>query len=199
MNLYIINALDFNSLALNSLALNTLARNKSFLANFINVLLNIMHRKVPRDRTIYFLRHAQTDWNLQQQLQGRNDVALNQIGKHQAAIVADIMAELPISNIICSPLLRARQTLEQLGLNVPVRFDPIWQELSIEAQEDKRFALSCKNLEQVPSETLLISHGSVFETLCRSFGLPTIKLNNCELISISSKQQLEQLYPGFAI
>lgn len=63
-------------------------------------------------KSFYFLRHGQTDWNKERRLQGRNDIPLNATGIDQAHGAKDLMAEVPITTICCSPLGRARQTAE---------------------------------------------------------------------------------------
>ncbi len=62
---------------------------------------------------ILFLRHGITEWNMQKKLQGRTDIALADAGKSQLLrwqIPADI------TQWYVSPLIRARQTAELLGL-----------------------------------------------------------------------------------
>jgi broad specificity phosphatase PhoE len=58
----------------------------------------------------YFLRHGQTDWNLQGRLQGHTDVPLNRTGLAQARVAADILANESIDIIVSSPLVRALKT-----------------------------------------------------------------------------------------
>jgi len=63
----------------------------------------------------FFLRHGQTDWNLQGRFQGHTDIALNATGLAQAESAALLLAPLRIDVIAASPLLRARQTAEIVG------------------------------------------------------------------------------------
>ncbi len=63
-------------------------------------------------KSFYFLRHGQTDWNKERRLQGSHDVPLNATGITQAHDAKDCLAEIPITTICCSPLGRARQTAE---------------------------------------------------------------------------------------
>jgi broad specificity phosphatase PhoE len=65
---------------------------------------------------IYFLRHGQTDWNVQRRLQGHHDVPLNAVGRSQALRNGGVLAEMLSGesrfDFVSSPLLRARQTME---------------------------------------------------------------------------------------
>ena len=70
--------------------------------------------------TIYYIRHGETEWNVEGRLQGVQDIPLNDLGRRQAAgsgrILADLLAcdgrsEAP-PRFVASPLGRARQTME---------------------------------------------------------------------------------------
>jgi probable phosphoglycerate mutase len=80
--------------------------------------------------TIYYIRHGETDWNVEGRLQGRRDVPLNARGREQAAHCGDVLRDLfgregvALANLdyVSSPLQRARTTMELtrtvLGLSV---------------------------------------------------------------------------------
>lgn len=61
-------------------------------------------------RNIYLLRHAETEWNRQERLQGTLDVPINAAGVRQSRTLARRLQNLPIGRIFTSPLARARQT-----------------------------------------------------------------------------------------
>lgn len=71
-------------------------------------------------KDFYFVRHGATDLNeKQKELRGEKhwgvqgggtDVSLNANGKRQAALAGNVLRKLPISSVVCSPLLRAIQT-----------------------------------------------------------------------------------------
>lgn len=63
----------------------------------------------------YFVRHGQTDWNLEQRIQGSTDIELNAIGKQQAAAMRDKLSNHSFVAIISSPLKRALQTAETIA------------------------------------------------------------------------------------
>jgi probable phosphoglycerate mutase len=60
----------------------------------------------------YYLRHGETDWNVDGRMQGHTDVPLNANGLAQAARARDMLAGLEIATICTSPLSRARRTAE---------------------------------------------------------------------------------------
>jgi probable phosphoglycerate mutase len=61
---------------------------------------------------IYLARHGQTDWNVQQRLQGGTDIPLNAVGRDQARALARFIADIPLVAVYCSPLKRSRETAE---------------------------------------------------------------------------------------
>src|SRR5438045_1386985 len=69
---------------------------------------------------IYYVRHALTDWNVQQRLQGRKDVPLNEQGIAQSVRCGEILRRLMLRaqrvpesfDYVSSPLVRARRTME---------------------------------------------------------------------------------------
>lgn len=74
---------------------------------------------------IYITRHGQTDWNVLRKVQGRCDKLLNDTGISQAYETKDNLANTDIDLIICSPLLRAKQTAEIINKdrNLPIIYD----------------------------------------------------------------------------
>src|SRR6266702_4660281 len=78
-------------------------------------------------RTLLIIRHGQTAWNVEHRLPGRlPGIELNDIGRQQAARLAEALTILPISAIISSPLERARETAEIVvkGRDLPVQLEP---------------------------------------------------------------------------
>ncbi|MEO0423961.1 MAG: histidine phosphatase family protein [Pseudomonadota bacterium] len=75
--------------------------------------------------TIYFVRHGQTEWNVQRRLQGRGDSPLTPLGRTQAQAHRRWLQADPPEAVIASPLGRVQATValatEDLGL--PVTFD----------------------------------------------------------------------------
>ncbi|MBH1940540.1 histidine phosphatase family protein [Mobilitalea sibirica] len=69
---------------------------------------------------IYLIRHGETDWNLQGRLQGREDIALNDNGIHQAKRCGQAFKDKEIKAVITSPLIRAKKTAEIISENISV-------------------------------------------------------------------------------
>ena len=65
---------------------------------------------------LILLRHGQTDWNLNQRLQGHRDIALNALGRRQAIEAAPSVAALAPSVIVSSDLGRARETASAVAV-----------------------------------------------------------------------------------
>ncbi|HZQ13770.1 MAG TPA: histidine phosphatase family protein [Pseudolabrys sp.] len=69
---------------------------------------------------IYYIRHGETDWNVEGRLQGHQDIPLNARGREQAAHCGAVLRDLFVQkgidpktlDYVSSPLGRARQTME---------------------------------------------------------------------------------------
>src|ERR1700755_1510010 len=73
----------------------------------------------PFSHRLIFLRHGETDWNVERRLQGQHDIPLNDNGRQQAAragkrVRAMESAFPPLNRLpyIASPLGRTRETME---------------------------------------------------------------------------------------
>lgn len=70
---------------------------------------------------IYIVRHGQTEWNRQKRIQGRADIPLNEKGKEQALETKNNLSSIDIDLIICSPLIRAKQTAEIINIDRDIK------------------------------------------------------------------------------
>lgn len=61
---------------------------------------------------IYLIRHGETDSNKEKRIAGSTDLPLNEVGISQANEVAEQLKNTQIDYIVCSDLLRAKQTAE---------------------------------------------------------------------------------------
>lgn len=66
---------------------------------------------------LYIIRHGQTDWNLINRIQGQKDVNLNKTGIMQAEKAREKIEKIEFDLIICSPLMRAKQTAKIINQN----------------------------------------------------------------------------------
>ena len=102
---------------------------------------------------LYFVRHGETDWNLERRLQGQHDIPLNALGRVQATRSGGILRDLLASSgrpaaefdYLSSPLGRARETMElmraELGLEpTHYRTDARLMEMSFGRWEGFTFA-----------------------------------------------------------
>lgn len=68
--------------------------------------------------TLYFVRHGETDWNVDNKIQGSTDIPLNETGLLQAKrLAAELVerensGEFQMARVYTSPQLRARKTAE---------------------------------------------------------------------------------------
>jgi len=69
---------------------------------------------------IAFLRHGPTEWNALGRVQGHTDIPLSKAG---LAKMAALRLPIVATRVYASPLLRARQTVQALGLKDPI-LDP---------------------------------------------------------------------------
>ncbi len=66
-------------------------------------------------KPFYYIRHGQTDWNLERRYQGSKDIPLNKTGIIQAQAAVDSLKNCGITHIFSSPLRRARATADILN------------------------------------------------------------------------------------
>lgn len=77
---------------------------------------------------VYFVRHGQTIWNVENKICGATDIALTELG-HQQAIATGkkILAEgIQADEILYSPLIRAAETARHIAeiTGIPARMEP---------------------------------------------------------------------------
>ena len=65
--------------------------------------------------TVYLARHGESDWNVARRWQGHADRPLTELGRRQAAELAERLAEVPLDAVYSSDLLRARETAEAIA------------------------------------------------------------------------------------
>ncbi len=148
-----------------------------------------------------YLRHGETDWNLEGLCQGHTDIPLNATGIAQAEAARDLLdrESLGIVTIVSSPLARARRTAEivnqALGRPIAVLealkesgfgvregepsgdWHPAWQAgTTPEGAEPYRAfverALAAINAAlEHPGPVLIVGHGGVYRSMVRHGGV----------------------------
>lgn len=77
---------------------------------------------------IYFTRHGQTIWNVENKICGATDIELTELGHEQAIELGqEILRQgLQIDEILYSPLIRAKETARHISevTNIPMREEP---------------------------------------------------------------------------
>ena len=78
--------------------------------------------------TIYFTRHGQTIWNVENKICGATDIALTPHGQEQALALGKQIADgyYKIDEILSSPLIRAADTAKHISevTRIPMRIEP---------------------------------------------------------------------------
>ncbi|MBU1567517.1 MAG: alpha-ribazole phosphatase [Proteobacteria bacterium] len=104
------------------------------------------------EKKIYLLRHGDT--GRQGFYIGSTDVSLSAIGRQQAHDTAKTLHRKNIDSVYCSPMLRCRQTCEQLDLIIPCQVNELLREVDFGRWEGKSFAeISVDDSEAVDSWT----------------------------------------------
>lgn len=78
---------------------------------------------------LYVVRHGTTDNNVNKLVNGRNDIDINEQGKKDAKKAKAILGNLEFDQVFCSPLLRAKHTMEIINEG---RFPVIYEERLME-------------------------------------------------------------------
>ncbi|MBU3666816.1 MAG: histidine phosphatase family protein [Chthoniobacterales bacterium] len=91
-------------------------------------------------KTLYLIRHGETDHNAGDLAMGQTDVPLNERGHGQARQTAEWLRRYPVGRIVSSDLQRAMDTAAPLGaaLGLAVEPDPRLRELCFGIFEGKR-------------------------------------------------------------
>jgi broad specificity phosphatase PhoE len=64
---------------------------------------------------IYLVRHGVTDWHAEKRILGQRDLGLSVTGRQQADATAAALAEVPLAEVLSSPLQRALETAQRIA------------------------------------------------------------------------------------
>ena len=77
---------------------------------------------------VYFVRHGQTVWNVENKICGATDIALTELGHQQAIETGKMLLEhgIQADEILYSPLIRAAETARHISeiTGIPGRMEP---------------------------------------------------------------------------
>jgi probable phosphoglycerate mutase len=167
---------------------------------------------------IWFVRHGETDWNLDQRVQGWSDIPLNATGVNQAEQLALQLREVRFDRIYSSDLGRAMSTAERLARgrdiavvpdvrlrerrkgeaegvvfdDIPARFPHgIKGEESDAALENRLFA-ALRDIEATKTRAervLCVSHGGAIRKIAEVLGQQKLPyINNGSITRLASLQ-----------
>ena len=152
---------------------------------------------LPR-RPFFYLRHGQTDWNVEGRCQGQTDIPMNEAGEAEVAASVGRLPLDDVTHIVSSPLLRAHRSAQlaaaRLGLPVTVdeglkeafwgeaegrtdtRWRPAWCEGETLYGAEPFAAFSLRVVAAVtrvvsqPGVPLIVAHGGVYWAIERALG-----------------------------
>jgi probable phosphoglycerate mutase len=76
------------------------------------------------EQKVYVVRHGETEWSLSGQHTGVTDIPLTENGRAVARRLQPILAKVSFSLVLTSPLGRARETCELVGLGGRATIEP---------------------------------------------------------------------------
>lgn len=125
------------------------------------------------ERSFYFLRHGETDWNIVARLQGFKDIPLNSVGVQQAKGVAGLMAGLEIDTCVVSDMSRAITTAKNAMKyhDAPFFIDKGLRERHFGDWEGQLMS-ECKHALGIPAtdrlpHTIHLTNGEDWDVFCK--------------------------------
>ena len=74
---------------------------------------------------VFAIRHGETAWSLSGQHTGTTDIPLTDNRRRLAERMRPVLARHTFGLVLCSPMQRARETCERVGLGEAAVIDPI--------------------------------------------------------------------------
>lgn len=114
---------------------------------------------------VYFTRHGQTIWNVENKICGATDIALTELGHRQAVELGEEIKrqELQIDEILYSPLIRAAETARHISETTGI---PMHMEPRLKEQNFGRYESTPRNGEEFAEmKTHFIDHFGSGETM----------------------------------
>lgn len=164
-------------------------------------------------KKISLIRHGETDWNVEQRIQGHTDIPLNATGMRQAQQRAKTLQHEPFDACFSSDLSRAHQTAQALieGRSIPLHLDTRLRERrhgpleglrvheyhAIDAEQRKRLVESPEAVverlfsffdEVSHSNILIVTHGGVMKALLYRL------MPSCEQVFVGNTALLQLIW-----
>lgn len=92
----------------------------------------------PTPLRLYLIRHGETEWARTSQHTGRTDLPLTANGEDEARQLGKYLRDIRFAHVLTSPLKRARQTCELVGLDNVAEIEPDLVEWNYGDYEGKR-------------------------------------------------------------
>ncbi len=97
-----------------------------------------MTTSIPILLRLYLIRHGETEWALSSRHTGRTDIPLTANGEDESRELGKHLRDIQFAHVLTSPLKRARQTCELVGLNKVLEIEPDLAEWDYGDYEGKR-------------------------------------------------------------
>jgi len=110
---------------------------------------------------LFLIRHGENEWTRTNRLAGRTEgVHLNERGQEQAAMLADLLSEQPLTSIYSSPLVRCMETAHPVAEALDLTVQPEPRVLEVDYGDWRGGEL--KELSQKPEWKAVQHHPSSF-------------------------------------
>jgi alanyl-tRNA synthetase len=114
------------------------------------------YKKVSTGTEVMLVRHAQTDWNIDNRIQSDLEIGLNSAGIEQSKKFGRLVKEFKPDIILSSPLLRAQQTAKIIAPAADIIAEPLAVERDL---GELKGLTQAQVLEKCPSDSFLKKNG----------------------------------------
>lgn len=97
-----------------------------------------MTTSIPTLLRLYLIRHGETEWTLTGRHTGLTDIPLTANGEDESRELGKHLRDIQFAHVLTSPLKRARQTCELVGLDKVLEIEPDLAEWDYGDYEGKR-------------------------------------------------------------
>jgi broad specificity phosphatase PhoE len=97
-----------------------------------------MTTSIPTLLRLYLIRHGETEWALTSRHTGLTDIPLTANGEDESRELGKHLRDIQFAHVLTSPLKRARQTCELVGLDKVLEIEPDLAEWDYGDYEGKR-------------------------------------------------------------